>query len=137
MRAGQILLDISVNCATLKLTGTAVRDYIHISDLAVAHVLGVKVLTDGRPSGVYNLGTGFGYSVRPVLSAIAAETGREVPFDVRERRAGDPPILVANPNLVERELGFKPRCSTLQTIVRSAWRWHRKAHPTKAAELLQ
>jgi UDP-glucose-4-epimerase GalE len=117
--------------------GTAVRDYIHVSDLAAAHVLGVKVLTDGHPGRIYNLGTGLGYSVRQVLSAIAAETGREVPFDVRERRAGDPPILVANPNLVERELGFKPRYSNLQTIVRSAWRWHRKAHPTKAAELLQ
>ena len=111
--------------------GTAVRDFIHVSDLAAAHVLAVQVLTNGHPGGVYNLGTGFGYSVKEVLNAIAAESAREVPFDVRERRAGDPPILVANPKAAERELGFRPRYSDLRTIISSAWRWHRTAHPAK------
>lgn len=117
--------------------GTAVRDFIHVSDLAAAHVLAVQVLTNGHPGGVYNLGTGFGYSVKEVLNAIAAESAREVPFDVRERRAGDPPVLVANPKAAERELGFRPRYSDLRTIISSAWRWHRTAHPAKAAKLLR
>jgi UDP-arabinose 4-epimerase len=117
--------------------GTAIRDYIHVSDLAAAHVLGLQVLADGHRGGVYNLGTGSGYSVKEVLSAIAEETGKEVPFDVRERRPGDPPVLVANPKAVESELGFRPRQSDLQTIIRSAWSWHRKVHPAKPAKLLQ
>src|SRR5258708_36963132 len=78
--------------------GTAVRDFIHVSDLAAAHVLAVQVLTNGHPGGVYNLGTGFGYSVKEVLNAIAAESAQQGPFHVRERRAADPPLLLANPN---------------------------------------
>jgi UDP-glucose 4-epimerase len=116
--------------------GTAVRDYIHVSDLAAAHVLGLKVLTDGHLGGIYNLGTGFGFSVKEILSAIAEETGQQVPYDVRARRAGDPPILVANPSAVERELGFRANASDLRTIIRSAWNWHREAHPYKTAELI-
>ena len=117
--------------------GTAVRDYIHVSDLAAAHVLGLKVLSDGHRGGVYNLGTGLGYSVKQVLGAITEETGHEVPFDIRERRPGDPPILVADPSAAESEIGFRPRQSDLASIIRSAWSWHRKAHPAKAVESQQ
>jgi UDP-glucose-4-epimerase GalE len=116
--------------------GTAVRDYIHVADLAAAHVLAVQLLAGDHQGGTYNLGTGRGYSVKEVLSAIAKEAAREVPFVLKERRAGDPPILVADPTAAERELGFRPRCSQLATIVRSAWIWHQKAHPVRAAELL-
>src|SRR5260370_41847791 len=98
--------------------GTAVRDFIHVSDLAAAHVLAVQVLTNGHPSGAYNLGTGFGYSVKEGLKAIAAERTRELPFDVREPRAGDPPSLRANPTSPERELRRKPRESELPTRTR-------------------
>lgn len=111
--------------------GTAVRDYIHVTDLAAAHVLAIHVLAGGHPGGTYNLGTGTGYSVKQVLDAIERETAQAVPFVLRERRAGDPPILVADPAAAERELGFRPRHSDLATIVRSAWTWHQKAHPKK------
>jgi UDP-arabinose 4-epimerase len=108
--------------------GTAVRDYIHVTDLATAHVSAVKQLAAGHKGGIYNLGTGRGYSVREILAAIAAETARNVPFAPRGRREGDPPILVASPEAAERELGFRPVDSGLATIIRSAWSWHCKAH---------
>ena len=112
--------------------GTAVRDYIHVADLAAAHVLAIRLLAGSHQGGTYNLGTGRGYSVKEVLGAIAKETAEQVPFVLRERRAGDPPTLVADPSAAERELGFRPRYSELATIVRSAWIWHSKAHPKKA-----
>ena len=111
--------------------GTAVRDYIHVTDLAAAHVSAVKLLLDGHDGGTYNLGTGHGYSVREILSSIAAETGREVRFVLKKRRDGDPPVLVASAQAAERELKFRPASSDLATIVRSAWNWHRKAHPER------
>lgn len=114
--------------------GTAIRDYIHVSDLAAAHVLGLRALTDGHMGGIYNLGTGVGYSVKEILGAIAEETGREVPHSIKARRAGDPPILVAHPRAAEHELGFKATTSDVRTIIRSAWNWHCKAHPNKTAE---
>src|SRR5882757_832907 len=77
--------------------GTAVRDYIHVTDLAAAHVSAIKLLTEGHEGGTYNLGTGRGYSVREILAAIAAETARNVPFVLKGRRDGDPAILVASP----------------------------------------
>jgi UDP-arabinose 4-epimerase len=109
--------------------GTAVRDYIHVDDLGVAHIAAVDRLLQGHPGGVYNLGTGTGYSVKEIVDAIHRETGESVPVVMRERRAGDPAILVADPVHAERELGFKARHSDLPTIIRSAWAWHQKAHP--------
>jgi UDP-glucose 4-epimerase len=109
--------------------GTAVRDYIHVTDLAAAHVSAVKLLAEGHDGGIYNLGTGRGYSVREILAVIAAETARNVPFVLGERR--DPPVLVASPKAAERELGFQPVHSDLATIIRSAWSWHCKAHPAR------
>jgi UDP-arabinose 4-epimerase len=109
--------------------GTAVRDYIHVNDLAIAHVAALKLLLSGARGGSYNLGTGTGYSVREIVDAVLAETGRTVPLSVRERRAGDPPVLMADPSRAEADLGFKSTKSSLSNIIRSAWAWHQKAHP--------
>ena len=117
--------------------GTAIRDYIHVTDLAAAHVLALKLLMQGHCGGAFNLGTGTGFSVREILSAIAAETGREVPHVVKPRRAGDPTYLVADPTAARETLKFRPAHSDLATIIRTAWAWHRKAHPLKTAEPLR
>ena len=113
--------------------GTAIRDYIHVTDLAAAHVLALKLLLQGHGGGVFNLGTGTGYSVRDILGAIAAETGREVPHVVKPRRPGDPTYLVADPAAARETLKFRTMHSDLATIIRTAWAWHRKAHPLKAS----
>ncbi|WP_024506290.1 UDP-glucose 4-epimerase GalE [Bradyrhizobium sp. ARR65] len=109
--------------------GTAIRDYIHVTDLADAHVSALRLLLKGHKGGSFNLGTGSGFSVRQVLAAIAAETGREVPRTIMPRRPGDPAELVADPSRARRTLDFLPARSDLRTIVRSAWAWHQKAHP--------
>jgi UDP-glucose 4-epimerase len=111
--------------------GTAIRDYIHVTDLAAAHVLALKLLMQGHHGGAFNLGTGKGFSVREILGAIAAETGREVPHLVKPRRAGDPTYLVADPAAAREVLKFSAAHSDLATIVRTAWAWHRTAHPLK------
>jgi UDP-glucose 4-epimerase len=112
--------------------GTAIRDYIHVTDLAAAHILALKLLMQGDCGGAYNLGTGAGFSVREILAAIAAETGREVPHVVMPRRPGDPAYLVADVSAARQTLKFHPEHSHLATIVRTAWAWHQKAHPLKA-----
>jgi UDP-glucose 4-epimerase/UDP-arabinose 4-epimerase len=109
--------------------GTAIRDYIHVADLAAAHVLAVDALLKGSAGGRYNLGTGSGFSVRQVLAAIERETGRNIPRVTKPRRPGDPPILVADPSAARADLGFLPVCSDLMTVVRSSWAWHQLAHP--------
>lgn len=114
--------------------GTAIRDYIHVTDLAAAHVLALKLLLQGHAGGVLNLGTGNGFSVREILAAIAAETGRDVPHVVKPRRAGDPTYLVADASAARDVLKFRPAHSDLKTIIRTAWAWHNKAHPVKATE---
>jgi UDP-glucose-4-epimerase GalE len=111
--------------------GTAIRDYIHVTDLAAAHVAALRLLLDGHAGGAFNLGTGNGFSVREILGRIAAETGREVPHTVKPRRAGDPTYLVADPSAARDVLKFKPQHSDLATIIRTAWAWHQKAHPLK------
>jgi UDP-glucose-4-epimerase GalE len=113
--------------------GTAIRDYIHVTDLAAAHVEALKLLMQGHGGGAFNLGTGAGFSVRQILAAIAAETGREVPHVVKPRRPGDPTYLVADPSAAREVLKFHTRNSDLATIIRTAWAWHQKAHPLKAA----
>lgn len=112
--------------------GTAIRDYIHVTDLAAAHVAALKLLEDGHAGGSFNLGTGSGFSVREILDAIRLETGREVPHTVKPRRAGDPTYLVADPSAARKVLNFVPRHSDLPTVIRTAWAWHQKAHPFRS-----
>jgi UDP-glucose-4-epimerase GalE len=113
--------------------GTAVREYIHVTDLAAAHLKALELLMQGHSGGAFNLGTGNGFSVREILSAIAAEAGREVPHVVKPRRAGDPAILVADPTQARAILKFQPAHSDLATIIRTAWAWHMTAHPLKTS----
>jgi UDP-glucose-4-epimerase GalE len=108
--------------------GTAIRDYIHVMDLAAAHVSAVQALLAGQSGACCNLGTGRGYSVKQVLDAIADVAGRNVPRAVRERRAGDPPVLVADPSAARRIIHFRAAASDLRTIVSSAWAWHVSRH---------
>lgn len=103
--------------------GTCIRDYIHVTDLAQAHIVALESLFAGGPSATYNVGTGSGYSVREVLNAVEAVTGRKVPYSIGPRRDGDPPALVADSARLQRELGWKPRHSDLETIVATAWAW--------------
>jgi len=111
--------------------GTAIRDYIHVADLAEAHVAALRGLQSGRPNGAYNLGTGRGYSVKQVLEGITTETGEVLRAPMGLRREGDPAELIADPSLGQSELGWNPHLSDLQTIVRTAWAWHRRAHPKR------
>lgn len=107
--------------------GTCIRDYIHVVDLAQAHIKALENL-DARPCGKYNLGNGKGFSNLEVLKMVEKVTGKEVSFEFAPRRAGDPAVLVASSKLARKELGWKPQFENLETIVASAWEWHR-AHP--------
>lgn len=108
--------------------GTAIRDYIHVSDLANAHLAAMYRLYGGGASGAYNLGSQQGYSVLEVIETARRVTGRAIPVSVEGRRAGDPAVLVASSAAARRELGWAPECG-LEAIVESAWRWH-VLHPT-------
>jgi len=108
--------------------GTCIRDYVHVSDLADAHVLALQVLDQGGASDAYNLGTGNGVSVREVLAAVERVTGKPVPHSVGARRPGDPAELVSEARRAASELGWRPRLSDLDTIVSTAWAWHCKVH---------
>lgn len=108
--------------------GTAVRDYIHVNDLAAAHWLAFERLGQGADRIAVNLGTGRGYSVREIIDAIRRVTGLAVPTREEPRRPGDPPILVASTELSKRVLGFTPEYSDLDTIVRTAWQGIRSIH---------
>lgn len=105
--------------------GTCIRDYIHVMDLALAHVAALEHLFAGRPSDVFNLGTGQGASVRQVLDRAREVTGRRIPAAVMPRRPGDPPELVANPEKARAVLGWEAQHSSLEEIVETAWRWRR------------
>jgi len=108
--------------------GTCIRDYIHVSDLAHAHILALEMLEKGVNSGVHNLGNGNGYSVREVIETVRKVTGRTVVSTEVARRPGDPARLVASSEKIRRELGWKPSYPDLETIVETAWQWHRN-HP--------
>ena len=108
--------------------GTCERDYVHVSDLAAAHVLALKALESGKPSSVYNLGNGRGHSVREVATAVERVTGLRMRQTVAPRRAGDPAVLLASSEQVRTELGWEPQYEALDTIVETAWAWHR-THP--------
>jgi UDP-glucose-4-epimerase GalE len=108
--------------------GTCLRDYVHVSDLADAHVKALQVVVETGRSGIYNLGTGRPHSVRDVIRTVELVTGHPVPWTVAPRRAGDPPVLYAASKKAHVELHWKPRWAELESIVRTAWEWHRK-HP--------
>jgi len=108
--------------------GTAIRDYIHISDLGEAHLLALRHLRNGGPSQFINLGTGHGYSVSEVIAVARQVTGCDIEMKIEPPRAGDPSRLVADASKAASVLGWTPKCSDLESIIRSAWEWHR-AHP--------
>lgn len=107
--------------------GTCVRDYIHVADLAAAHLLALDALA-GREQLIYNLGNGRGFSVRQVVEVARKVTGHAIPAKDAPRRAGDPAVLVASSEKIRRELGWQPRSPELEQIVASAWEWRRQ-HP--------
>ena len=108
--------------------GTCVRDYIHVMDLAQAHVLALDYLMRGGESDVFNLGNGVGFTVKEVIDVARKVTGHEIPAEICPRRAGDPAQLVASSEKAKTVLGWKPQYADLETIVASAWNWH-KSHP--------
>ena len=108
--------------------GTCIRDYIHVSDLADAHLLALDALQGEVTRLVFNLGNGHGFSVREVIESARRVTGHAIPAEVRPRRPGDPAVLVASSEKAIRELGWKPRYTQLDEIVRTAWVWHQKRY---------
>jgi UDP-glucose 4-epimerase len=113
--------------------GTCIRDYIHVTDLARAHILALERLESGGTSGTYNLGNGNGYSVREVIETIREVTGMKVDTIETPRRPGDPARLVAGSEKIKKEMGWTPKYPELSTIVNTAWQWHRK-HPNGYAD---
>lgn len=109
--------------------GTCIRDYLHVQDLADAHILAVEALYHKQQqAATYNVGLGQGFSVREVLNTVDQITGQTIHCEITDRRPGDPPILVAHANKIVTELGFKPQFTHLQDMVQTAWQWH-KTHP--------
>ncbi|QWU17716.1 UDP-glucose 4-epimerase [Paenibacillus sophorae] len=108
--------------------GTCIRDYIHVSDLADAHVRAVTYLRGGSGSSVFNLGNGLGFSVKEVIETAKEVTGLDIPVAIQERRAGDPAVLVASSDKARSVLGWNPSRADLKEIIRSAWNWH-SSHP--------
>lgn len=106
--------------------GTCVRDYIHVLDLAQAHILALRALDQG--SRVYNLGNGQGFTVKEVIETAREITGHPIPAQVTQRRPGDPAVLIASSDRIRQELGWRPQYSNLHDIIGSAWRWH-QSHP--------
>jgi UDP-glucose-4-epimerase GalE len=107
--------------------GSCVRDYVHVSDLAAAHLLALNRLRGGGESRAFNLGLGTGASVLDVIAATKAVSGRDVPHEIGPRRPGDPAVLVADPGCAGEELGWTPRFTSLESILETAWAWH-EAH---------
>ncbi|HBF35772.1 MAG TPA: UDP-glucose 4-epimerase GalE [Firmicutes bacterium] len=108
--------------------GTCVRDYIHVNDLAQAHILALEALDKGASSTIYNLGNGQGYSNRQVIETAKAVTGQPITVKEGPRRAGDPAELVASSKRIREDLGWQPQYAQLEKIIETAWRWH-KGHP--------
>lgn len=108
--------------------GTCIRDYIHVSDLAQAHILALDHLLQGGESDVFNLGNGVGFTVKEVIDVARAVTGHPIPAETCPRRAGDPAQLIASSQKAVEQLGWKPKYNDLNTIIASAWKWH-SAHP--------
>jgi UDP-glucose 4-epimerase len=111
--------------------GTCIRDYIHVSDLAQAHVLGLQYLLKGGKRNVFNLGNGNGFSVREVIEAARQITGKPIRVIDRDRRPGDPPILVGSSEKARRILNWQPQYTDLNDILNHAWQWHQKRHASE------
>ena len=108
--------------------GTCIRDYIHVCDLAQAHILALNYLMEGGENNVFNLGNGVGFSVKEVIEEARSVTGHAIPAVMQPRRAGDPAQLIASSEKIKSVLGWKPEYADLHTIIETAWNWH-KAHP--------
>lgn len=108
--------------------GTCIRDYIHVTDLAMAHILAVEYLMKGNDSNIFNLGNGIGFSVKEVIDVARRVSNHPIPVRMDERRAGDPAILIASSEKAKSILGWKPQYQDLGTIIGTAWNWH-KNHP--------
>ncbi len=108
--------------------GTCIRDYIHVTDLADAHILATKYLEKGNPSDIFNLGNGEGFSVREIIEESRNVTGHPIPVKVDSRRAGDPAVLIASNAKARQVLGWQPQFDDINTILSTAWNWH-KNHP--------
>ncbi|MBV4418005.1 UDP-glucose 4-epimerase GalE [Clostridium tyrobutyricum] len=108
--------------------GSCVRDYVHVSDLASAHLLALKRLQSGGESKIYNLGNGKGFSVKEVVEVAKKVTGINIKSEIADRRPGDPATLIASSNKAIKELGWNPKFNSLETIIDTAWKWH-KNHP--------
>ncbi len=108
--------------------GTCQRDYIHVCDLASAHIRALAALDGGAPSGAFNIGTGTPHSVKAVIDAVGRVAGRPVAWQAAPRRPGDPAVLYASSDRAQRELGWRPQYTDLEVIVRHAWQWH-STHP--------
>ena len=108
--------------------GTCLRDYIHVTDLAQAHILGLEYLLKGGSTEVFNLGNGQGFSIREVIEAARVVTGRPIAVTLADRRPGDPPILVGSGEKAKQVLGWNPQYADLETILKHAWQWHQKRH---------
>ena len=113
--------------------GTCVRDYIHVTDLAQAHILAVKYLADGGKSDVFNLGNGVGFTVKEVIETARKVTGHPIPAVISPRRGGDPAKLIASSEKAKNILGWKPEHADLEEIISTAWKWH-KNHPNGYAK---
>lgn len=108
--------------------GTCIRDYIHVTDLAQAHILAVEYLIKGNPSNIFNLGNGIGFTVKEVIETARKVTGDPIKAEMSPRRAGDPAVLIASSEKAKTVLGWKPEHADLEEIIASAWNWH-KNHP--------
>lgn len=108
--------------------GTCIRDYIHVNDLAQAHILALKALEKGAKSNIYNLGNGNGFSVKEVIEVAEKVTGININKEIADRRPGDPAVLVASSDKIRKELGWQPKYTNLEKIIETAWKWH-KNHP--------
>ena len=108
--------------------GTPIRDYIHVRDLAEAHLLALGALSDSRSKLIYNIGNGQGFTVLEVIESVRRVTGRPIAVEECPRRPGDPAVLVASSEKIKTELGWKPKFAELDQIVASAWEWHQKRY---------
>lgn len=108
--------------------GTCVRDYIHVNDLAQAHILAMKYLRDGNDSNIFNLGNGVGFTVKEVVETARKVTGHPISAKEEPRRAGEPSMLIASSAKAKEVLGWNPQYADLETIIDTAWNWH-KSHP--------